>query len=186
LTAYTRVSTRSSPGVRHPRARRARPSNAHKTKRPGSDGNGVRSGRYHRRLVREGEEEHGCSSGTASARRGAAGAARSAYCEALAARLESAFAAARRTVSRHREIAARARARVPSDDGLQLAKAYSFAPGGAIREDRRWKTGVAPGLSRFCGEAGTRYIDSTSPTQARSTPKRSVRIWAREAVRRSK
>ena len=104
LTAYTRVSRRSSPGVLHPRARRARESSAHTMRRPGSGGSGSRAGRYQRRraTARPGEER--CSSGTASARAHASRAGANAGEQTLAAQLAEPAAdgvgAIRRTTTR--------------------------------------------------------------------------------------
>ena len=88
MTAYARVSSRSSPGVEHPRARRARANKAITTNRPGSAGNGSIAGRYQRRDEPRDEASDARSSGTANARRRRGSTRRCAHEQTLAAQLD--------------------------------------------------------------------------------------------------
>jgi hypothetical protein len=126
LTAYTRVSNRSSPGVEQPRSRRARPSSAMTTSRPGSAGNGSIAGRYQRRRDSRDGAADGRSSGTASARGHHGSTKPRARERTLAAQLDQGSTAEQELVGAHVDVPPQRGVGDPSGTRLELRDAFMW------------------------------------------------------------
>jgi hypothetical protein len=184
LTAYARVSRRSSPGVRQPRSRRALLSSALTRSLPGSAGSGSVAGRYQRRDDPRARTAVAWPSGTANARKRRGSKQQCARERTLAAQLKPTDAAGARMRSAHDEATPQQGVGDPSATRLQFGvTAYVSATrssGAEWPEGRRRRPGAYPvffvlrgdvsvdrGMrSPRPGPAGSRKRQWASPTRA--------------------